>query len=216
MALFSSLNLLDNSRAVYRAWLGTIFMVAIGVLVPHTMFWGEEEFQTIATMGPAKDLPTVWPTAGFSGFEMDTPWKALVVGFAKLIAISFTVAGGLRGGYIFPLMCSGAAFGRFIHHFCPDAIPMQVAVLCMAAGLNVAITRTTLATTLIMSFLAGEPAALPPILMASLCALFATAYLVRSIIHSVACLLSLCCPLVIASTNPSSFAAVYQESNHAK
>jgi H+/Cl- antiporter ClcA len=183
MALFSSLNLLDNSRAVYRAWVGTIFIVAIGVLVPHTMFWGEDEFQIFATMGPAKDLPNVWPTAGYSGFEMDTPWKALVVGFAKLIAVSFTVAGGLRGGYIFPLMCAGAAFGRFVHHFCPEAIPMQVAVLCMAAGLNVAITRTSLATTLILSFLAGEPASLPPILMASLCSLFATAYLVRSIIH---------------------------------
>jgi H+/Cl- antiporter ClcA len=183
MAFFSSLNLLDNSRAVYRAWLGVIFIVVIGVLVPHTMFWGEEEFQIVATMAPAKDLPIIWPTTGLSGFEMDTPWKALLVGFAKLLAISFAVAGGLRGGYIFPLICSGAAFGRFVHHFCPDAIPMQVAVLCMAAGLNVAITRTALATTLIVSFLAGEAAAAPPILMASLCSLFATAYLVRSIIQ---------------------------------
>jgi H+/Cl- antiporter ClcA len=180
MRVFSSLNLLDNSRAVYRGLLGGIFVVLVGILVPQTMFWGEEEFQVVATMGPTKDLPFLWPATGLTGFKMDSPWKAFIVGMTKLVAISFTVAGGLRGGYIFPLMCSGAAFGRVIHAFLPDAIPLQVCVLCMAAGMNVAITRTALASTLILAFLPGEPAAIPPILMASLCSLFATAYLVRS------------------------------------
>jgi Voltage gated chloride channel len=167
----------------------------------------------IANLGPAKDLPHIWPTTGLTGFEMDGPGKALIVGFTKLIAISFTVAGGLRGGecnldatcttsatfhaavlilchcssnhhnvvegYIFPLMCSGAAFGRLLYYIFPDSVPMQLAVLCTAAGMNVAITRTSLATTLILAFLAGEPAAIPPTLMASLCSLFATSYVVR-------------------------------------
>ena len=47
----------------------------------------------------------------------------------------------------------------------------------MAAGINTAITRTSLATTLILAFLSGEPCAIPPILAASLISLFATAYL---------------------------------------
>ena len=47
----------------------------------------------------------------------------------------------------------------------------------MAAGINVAITRTALASTLILSFLSGEACAIPALLMASLCSLFATAYL---------------------------------------
>jgi H+/Cl- antiporter ClcA len=179
MAIFSSLGLLDNSRAVYRALLGGFFVVLLGVLVPHTLFWGEDEFQIVATMAPAKDLPNVWPQTGLSGFEMDSPWHAFVLGMCKMIAISFTVAGGLRGGYIFPLMCTGAAFGRVFDHFTPDSIPLQVSVLCMAAGMNVAITRTCLASTLILAFLPGEPCAIPPILMASLCSLFATAYVVR-------------------------------------
>jgi H+/Cl- antiporter ClcA len=179
MALFSSLNLLDNSRAVYRALFGGIFIVLVGVLVPHTLFWGEAEFEIVANMGPAKDLPNVWPKTGLSGFEMDSPWNAFVLGMCKMIAISFTVAAGLRGGYIFPLMCTGAAFGRVFDHFTPDAIPMQISVLCMAAGMNVAITRTSLASTLILAFLPGEPCAIPPILMASICSLFATAYVVR-------------------------------------
>jgi H+/Cl- antiporter ClcA len=39
MEIFASLNLLDNSRAVYRAWLGGIFIVLMGIFLPQTMFW---------------------------------------------------------------------------------------------------------------------------------------------------------------------------------
>lgn len=166
-------------------------------------FWGEEEIQVVANMGPAKDLPNIWPTTGLLGFEMNSPLNTFIVGASKLVAISFTVSGGLRGGescrhttvssivvrlsrfvvlstgYIFPLMCSGSAFGRLLYFILPDTIPMQLAVLCTAAGMNVAITRTSLATTLILAFLPGEPCAIPAILMASICSLFATSYMVR-------------------------------------
>lgn len=177
MSIFAKLQLLDNSRAVQRAWLGGFFVILMGVLFPQTMFWGEEEIDIIANLRPAKELPNIWPTTGYTGYEMDSAWSSFVVGMAKLVAISFTVAGGLRGGYIFPLMFAGSAFGRTIFCFLPDVIPLQVCVLCMAAGMNVAITRTSLASTLILAFLPGEPCAIPPILMASLCSLFATAYL---------------------------------------
>jgi len=177
MAVFGKLNLLDNSRAVYRGWLGAVFIVLTMLLVPHTAFWGEDEIQVVATMGPAKDLPIIWPTTGLVGFEMDSPFKVFLVGCTKLIAVSFTVAGGLRGGYIFPLMCSGAAFGRLLYFVLPDTVPLQIVVLCTAAAMNVAITRTALATTLILAFLPGEPIAIPPILMASICSLFATSYM---------------------------------------
>jgi len=177
MAFFGKLDLLDNSRAVYRAWLGVVFIVIISLFIPHTAFWGEEEIQVIATMGPAKDLPNIWPPTGLVGFEMDGPFQVFLVGCFKLISISFTVAGGLRGGYIFPLMCSGAAFGRLLYFVLPETVPLQVVVLCTAAAVNVAITRTALATTLILAMLPGEPMAIAPILMASLCSLFATSYM---------------------------------------
>jgi H+/Cl- antiporter ClcA len=204
MSIFANLGLLDNSRAVYRAWLGGFFIILMGILAPQvsdtwrfmrpsyisdavrthpsfaqhqTMFWGEEEIQVVANWSPAAELPNVWPTTGYTGLEMKTAWNSLLVGIAKLIAISFTVAGGLRGGYIFPLMMAGACFGRTVHCFLPSCIPLQICVLCTAAGINVAITRTALASTLILAFLPGEPCAIPAILMASLCSLFATAYL---------------------------------------
>ena len=127
-------------------------------------------------MLPASALPNVWPTSGLIGFEMHSAVTACIVGVAKLMSISFTVAGGLRGGYIFPLMLTGASFGTCVYQLFPT-IPLQLCTLCMAAGLNTAITRTSLATTLILAFLSGESCAIPSILASSLVSLFATAYL---------------------------------------
>ena len=98
MELFQKLDLLRNERAIHRGLFGSIVVVGLGLLVPHTMFWGEMEIQTIATMSPADTLEHIWPTYGVTHFEMDSFWSAMIVGFAKMVAISFTVAGGYRGG----------------------------------------------------------------------------------------------------------------------
>ena len=98
MKVFAALNLLDNKYAVQRALLGGFFIVLIGLAFPQTYFWGEEEFQIVANWKPASDLRNIWPTTGYTHWEMTTPWKSFVTGLAKMAAISFTVAGGLRGG----------------------------------------------------------------------------------------------------------------------
>lgn len=138
---------------------------------------GEAEFQTISSLSPASTLPHVWPTSGLIDFEMDSASSCFLVGLTKLIAISFTVAGGYRGGFIFPFFATGAAFGRMIAFFIPG-IPVQLAVLCMAAAINVAITRTAIATTLILCYLSGEQCALSAVLASSLVSLFCTGYMV--------------------------------------
>lgn len=176
MRLFRHFNLLDNSRAVYRAWVGAAVVSLLGALIPHTMFWSEFEFQTISTMSPASTLEHIWPTSGLLGFEMTGAWSALLVGIAKLVAISFTVAGGYRGGYIFPLFAASAALGRALFVVLPF-IPVQICVLCLAAAVNVAVTRTSLATSIILTYLSGEPNALSAILAASLVSLFVTGYM---------------------------------------
>jgi hypothetical protein len=58
----------------------------------------------------------------------------------------------------------------------PSVTP-TVSTLCFAAAINVAITRTALASTLILTALAGEVNAGPPLLAASLVSLFATSYM---------------------------------------
>ena len=176
MELFQHFDLLRNERAVHRGLAGATVVVAMGLLVPHTMFWGESEIQTIGTMSPASTLEHIWPTYGATHFEMDSWWAALIVGVAKIVAISFTVAGGYRGGFIFPLMATGAAFGRVVFFVLPF-IPVQLCVLCMAAAINVGITRTAMSTTLILSYLSGEQNSIAPILSSSLIALFATGYM---------------------------------------
>ena len=129
---------------------------------------------------------------------------------AKLMAISFTVASGLGGGYIFPLMFAGAAFGRGFNSFFEHVISLQVSVLCFACGMNVASARTSLASTLILAFLPGEPCAIPAILMAAICSLFATAYLVRQA--------SIRWGNKVLSSSPLTYyfslLAFHQESNH--
>lgn len=52
-----------------------------------------------------------------------------------------------------------------------------MACLCFAAGINVAITRTALATTIILTALSGEVNAGPPLLAASLVSLVVTSYM---------------------------------------
>jgi H+/Cl- antiporter ClcA len=143
MDYFRILGLMDdeNRYAVPRVMCGALGIVVIGMFVPQTMFWGEFEFQVLATLSPASDLPHVWPTIGILGFEMNSFLNCLIVGSCKLMAISFTVAGGYRGGFIFPFFAAGAAFGRALCFAFPTLSP-SIAILCLAAGINVAITRT--------------------------------------------------------------------------
>jgi H+/Cl- antiporter ClcA len=176
MGWFKRNDLLNNENAPQRAMVGAIVVVFLGMLIPHTMFWGEYEFQTIATMAPASTLNHIWPTTGLIGFEMENAFHCFIVGFAKLIAISFTVAGGYRGGFIFPFFAAGAALGRCLHCFIP-AISVPLACLSFAAAINVAITRTSLATPIILCFLSAEQNAMSGVLAASLVSLFATTYM---------------------------------------
>lgn len=176
MAWFKSKNLLKDENAPNRALYGAVVVVILGMAIPQTMFWGEYEFQTLSTMSPASTLNHIWPTTGLFGFEMENGTHALIVAFAKLIAISFTVAGGYRGGFIFPFFASGAAFGRALCWVIPS-IPIPLACLSFAAAINVGITRTALATPIILCFLAGEQNAMSGVLAASLVSLFATTYM---------------------------------------
>lgn len=180
MVQFGKWNLLQNNDvAIQRAVIGATFIILIGVLIPQTMFWGELEFQVLATLSPAKDLPHVYPTSGLLHFEMKSCWDCFLVGIMKMMAISFTVASGYRGGYIYPFFAAGAAFGQAVHLLLSPIkiIPIQLCVLCLAASINVAITRTSLATTLILTALSGELNAASPILASSIISLLLTQYM---------------------------------------
>ena len=132
---FDRLGLLDDRRAVPRALLATCPIALLGVLIPHTLFWGENEFPALATMAPAAALPYAWPAGGLLGFEMDSGPKAFLVGAAKMASIGCAMAGGYRGGVIFPFFAAGAAFGRCFTSVFPS-VSVQLATLCFAAGIQ--------------------------------------------------------------------------------
>lgn len=176
MNTFKHLNLLGPNHSIQRALLGATGVICLGLLVPQTMFWGEFEIGTLISMGPAKSLPHVWPTTGVTGFEMNSFSTCAVTGFTKLMAISLTIAGGYRGGVIFPLISAGCAFGRALVLLFPS-MPVQLATLGMAAAINVSITRTSLATPLILVYLSGEQFCLVGVLASSLTALIVTSYM---------------------------------------
>lgn len=127
-------------------------------------------------MSPTNTLEHIWPKRGALGFQMNNGFECLIVAFGKLIAISCSVAGGYRGGFIFPFFASGAAFGRAFCTVFPS-VPVSLSCLSFAAAINVGITRTCLATPIILCFLAGEPNAMSGILAASLASLVATTYM---------------------------------------
>jgi H+/Cl- antiporter ClcA len=184
----------ESTVVASRALLGAIGIATLGLLVPYTLFWGEFEFQTIATLRPARELPHLLDSSSVIGLKLyddrtaTAVGTALAVGLAKFLAIAISLAGGYRGGFIFPLFSGAAAIGRAIHLILPVVtssdgtsatciIPMQLCVLCLAAAVNVAVTRTTIATTLIVTYLSGEPNALPAILVSSLVSYHITSFM---------------------------------------
>lgn len=170
----------EHHTPVRSGLLGGLLIGILGVLIPPTMFWGEFEIQTLAD--PSRRLPHIWPSGGIHGLEPFlgghySPGWYMIIAVAKLFAVSITVLSGFRGGFIFPLFLVGTSLGEAVQGFhIPfiSGLPPVLLAMCFAAGLNTAITRTPLATPLILSILAGTPQVLVPCLAASITALFAT------------------------------------------
>ena len=88
-----------------------------------------------------------------------------------------------QGGFIFPLFFAGASIGRGLYiiadYILPEGLVNASPVLmcmCFATGLTVAVTRTTLASPLIVAMLSGSQHIIAPALCASLASLFITRF----------------------------------------
>ncbi|CAM9861958.1 unnamed protein product [Phaeothamnion confervicola] len=176
-----------GERPLLLAGLGAAAVAALGVLVPPSMFWSEMEMEALAVLG--SPLPHIWPLGGVwrpapEPLEWDSGPMFLLVGLVKLLAISVTVHAGFRGGFIFPLFFAGASLGRAVTRLPVVGASFSPTLACMslAAGLNVSVTRTPFASTLILTGLCGVPDVAAPVLAAALTALFLTHG--RQFIHS--------------------------------
>ena len=142
--------------------LGGILIGVVAVYYPETLFWGEFQVQDMLTHA----------SGGAAHY--------FILAALKMLTIGFTLHFGFRGGFIFPLFFIGTALGLGVSLVVP-AVPAAVAILSLMAAVNVAVTKTPIATTLILTALSGVTL-VPVIAVASF-----TAALVASrveVIHS--------------------------------
>ncbi len=133
---------------ILLATLGGLSIGLIAYLFPQTLFFGEKEISTIVETGTKFGLVTL-----------------IAIALAKMLAVSCTLHSGFRGGFIFPLFYIGAAAGLAIALGIPQVHP-TIAMVCMMAAVNVAITKTPISTTIILSVL-SDTAMIPVIAIAS-------------------------------------------------
>ncbi|QLE55305.1 chloride channel protein [Nostoc sp. TCL26-01] len=123
----------------------------LAALLPLTRYFGHEELDAVLT-------------TSFSGVFL------LVLALGKMTAISVTVTGGWRGGFIIPLFFTGACIGKAVAILVPGLNP-ALAMICTMAAINAAVTRTPISTTLLLAKLTNfHP--FTPILFASLVGFF--------------------------------------------
>jgi H+/Cl- antiporter ClcA len=136
--LFQTLHHIVHPLAKYPILLGALGGLLIGVsavFFPETLFWGEHQIPSLLTL-PA------------------TPLLFVTIALIKALTIGFTLHFGFRGGFIFPLFFIGASLGMALSIVLP-VIPPAVAVLCLMAAVNVAVTKTPISTTIILTALSG-------------------------------------------------------------
>ncbi|MEH2169280.1 MAG: chloride channel protein [Nostoc sp.] len=134
-----------------RTTLAGVGLGTLAVLLPLTRYFGHEELDSVLT-------------ANFSAVFL------LTLALGKMAAISITVTGGWRGGFIIPLFFTGACIGKAVAVLIP-ALDPALAMICTMAAVNAAVTRTPISTTLLLSKLTNL-SPFTPILFASLIGFF--------------------------------------------
>ena len=122
-------------QTILLATLGGLSIGLIALAFPQTLFFGEQEIHTIIETG--ESLGTA---------------MLLWIACAKMLAVCCTLHSGFRGGFIFPLFYIGGAMGYALSLTVPQFHP-TIAMVCLMAAVNVAITRTPISTTVILSVL---------------------------------------------------------------
>ncbi len=133
---------------VALATLGGLCIGLIAFFLPQTLFFSEEQIHTVIETGSTLGVTML-----------------LVIAVAKMFAISFTLHSGFLGGFIFPLFFIGANVGLAIAIAIPQIHP-TVGMVCLMAAVNVAVTKTPVSTSIILSVLSGT-AMLPVIVISS-------------------------------------------------
>ncbi|HET8654412.1 MAG TPA: chloride channel protein, partial [Longimicrobiaceae bacterium] len=138
-------------RPILLATLGGLAIGLLSMALPKdfpvtTLFWGEHQIPAILHSGPT--IIALYGVAAACGL-------LVLLAVVKMLAVGATLHSGFRGGFIFPLFFIGAALGLALSIATHAWFSPAVAMLCLMAGINVAVTRTPLSTTVILTTLSG-------------------------------------------------------------
>ena len=151
IVIFRLIGKLLKSLEHYPIALATLGGLSIGLIAfafPQTLFFSEAQIQTVIETGATLSVGML-----------------LAIAVAKMFAISFTLHSGFLGGFIFPLFFIGANVGYAVSLAVPQVHP-TVGMVCLMAAVNVAVTKTPVSTSIILSVLSGT-AMLPVIAVSS-------------------------------------------------
>jgi H+/Cl- antiporter ClcA len=130
-----------KSHLVIRGLIGGLGMGIIGMVLPLTLFSGEE--QTGELIQQAAEIGVL---------------MLIVLAIAKLFSTSLLMATGWKGGYVFPIMFAGVALGMAGHLLFPNT-PIAVTVAGTLAGALVASLKSPLFAALFtLALVQGETA----------------------------------------------------------
>ena len=169
----------------------TLIGLIIGIIstnYPQTLFWGEGSLQTVIdgqrTAFAATKHGLMDALTGAARVNPNLPFvdgvAAAQVGIAKLVAIMLACVGKFPGGIIFPLFFASAPLAHMLSSFVGQNV-MPVAVFCLMAATQAAVTRTPLATVLILSLSASSATNLSVMLPACLISSYSAVYFSREL-----------------------------------
>ncbi|KAL7544815.1 hypothetical protein ACHAWF_008180 [Thalassiosira exigua] len=163
----------------------------LSVLYPQTMFWGEGSLQCAADgqctplSATHHGIPSMMTQ--LARVNPDRPFAsgaaAAQVSMAKFAAIALASAGGFPGGVIFPLLSNGANFAHALLSASRPLLPAAssslvapMAVMSFMAATLTSVTRTPLASVLILALAASGTTPLSVLLPGALMASYVSVW----------------------------------------
>ena len=122
-----------ENKPIFLGLIGGLGLGLAGMLFPLTLFMGNDQLQVLIN----------------NYLEVSLLLLFLLV-VVKIVLVTFCFSTGFAGGYIFPSFFIGGTVGILVFRLFPF-IPLAVCLVCVIAGVSVALLRSPIAIALIIA-----------------------------------------------------------------